>query len=168
MEILIPGLILVALMIYASTRIKKSAAQAYESETIETDDFVIFTPAGFLTVIGGDPRFAFEAYSKEFGSESASDIRRATAHVMVQEPQDSPDAPESTGEILSDRTEEIGGHSYRIAEAKSTLKGVELKTLRKSRERNGRLVILEIVLLNETTDEFVRDIESMLQSFEVK
>ena len=167
MEILIPGLILVALMIYASTRIKKSAARAYESETFEADDFVIFKPAGFLTVIGGDARYAFEAYSKEFGSEEASDIRKATAYVTVHDSQNS-GAAELADELVGDRAEEIGGRSYRITEAKRKLKGVDLRVLRKSGESNGRLVVLEIVLLNETTDEFVRDIESILQSFELK
>ena len=32
MELLIPGLILVALMVYASTKIKKAAAAAFEPE----------------------------------------------------------------------------------------------------------------------------------------
>lgn len=168
MEILIPGLILVALMIYASTRIKKSAARAYESETIETDEFVIFKPAGFLTVIGGDPKYSFEAYSKEFGSESASDIRKATAHITVYDPQNIQAGIETADQILNDRTEEKGGLPYRVTEAKRRLKDVDLKVLRKSGESSVRLAVLEIVLINETTDEFIRDIESMLQSFELK
>ena len=54
-------------MVWASTRIKKTAAAAFEAETVETDDFVIKKSDGFLNVINGDPKYAFEAYSKEIG-----------------------------------------------------------------------------------------------------
>jgi hypothetical protein len=55
MEILIAGVILVAFMAYASTRIKRSAAKAFEAETVETDQFVIQKPDGFLNVIKRRP-----------------------------------------------------------------------------------------------------------------
>src|SRR5215218_1576466 len=83
MELLIPGLILVALMVYASTRIKKTAAEAFEPETVESDEFIIQKPEGFLNVIGGDPAYAFEAYSKEYGGEGAQEFRQGTATVTV-------------------------------------------------------------------------------------
>src|SRR5260370_21728636 len=83
MELLIPGLILVALMVYASTRIKKTAAVAFEPETIETDDFIIQKPDGFLNKINRDEQFEFEAYSKEFGGAGAENIRQGTAYLMV-------------------------------------------------------------------------------------
>ncbi len=168
MEILIPGLILVALMVYASTRIKKSAARAYEPETIETEDFVINKPAGFLTVIGGDPQYAFESYSKEFGTDSASEFRKATAHISVYNAGSRPAKRDAGDRIDSDVSKKIGGRSYRVTEARRTVKNVDFKVLRKSGEKNGRIVKLEIVLLNETTDEFLRNIEAMLLSFELK
>ena len=168
MELLIPGLVLVALMIYASTRIKKSAAAAYESETIETDDFVLFKPAGFLAVIGGDPRYAFEAYSKEFGTEDASDIRKATVHLTVYDSQNAAFVPYNTDSILREETEEINGREYQMTESQRKVRDIDLRVLRKAGAKSGRLVVLEVVLLNETTDEFLADIESMLQSFELK
>lgn len=83
MEILILGLILVALMVYASTRIKRSAAQAFEQEPIETDEFTLIKPAGFLHLINGDPAYKFQAYSKEFGTENASNRRQATVDLCL-------------------------------------------------------------------------------------
>jgi hypothetical protein len=168
MELLIPGLVLVALMIYASTRIKKSAAAAYESETIETDDFVLFKPAGFLAVIGGDPRYAFEAYSKEFGTKDASDIRKATVHVTVYDHQNGFFVPDIADAVLGEKTEEMAGREYRTTELQRKVRDIDLRVLRKAGEKAGRLVMLEAVFLSETTDEFLRDIESMLQSFELK
>ena len=168
MEILIPGLILVALMIYASTRIKKSAAQAYEPETIETDDFVIEKPAGFLTVIGGDPRYAFESYSKDFGGEAAPEFRKATAKITIFNSVEAAAKDRSDDQISSDISEKIGGRSYRVTEARRNVGGVGFKVFRKSSNRDGRIVRLEIVIIDEPTEEFLRDIETMLLSFEVK
>src|SRR5687767_8261126 len=53
MELLIPGLILVALMVYASTRIKRTAAAAFDRETVDTEDFIIQKPEGFLHNLHG-------------------------------------------------------------------------------------------------------------------
>jgi hypothetical protein len=81
MELLIPGLILVALMVYASTKIKKRAAEAFEEEHIETEKYSLQKPEGFLHVINS-PDYDFEAYSKEF-DEGDFRIRRAKIEVDV-------------------------------------------------------------------------------------
>src|SRR5688572_14747060 len=82
MEILIPGLILVALMAWASTKIKKRAADAFEAETIETDDYVLRKPEGFLHVVGSETH-EFEAYSRESYEEDNSQARRATIEIDI-------------------------------------------------------------------------------------
>lgn len=81
LSILIPGLILVALMAYASTRIKKNAAAAFDPETIETDEFIIQKPEGFLHNINGDPKYMFEAYSKELSKRNDEKVRIGTATI---------------------------------------------------------------------------------------
>jgi hypothetical protein len=81
MEILIPGLIIVALMVYASTRLKRATTKAFEQEAIETEDFSLVKPEGFLHLINGDPAYAFQAYSKEFGTNGSGEIRRATIDI---------------------------------------------------------------------------------------
>src|SRR5688572_25283370 len=81
MELLIPGLILVALMVWASTRIKKNAAAAFDAESVETDRFVIRKPDGFLHVLNDDSGLAFRSYSKEFGKVGDRDVRRATIEI---------------------------------------------------------------------------------------
>jgi len=78
MEILILGVILVAIMVWASTRIKRNAAAAFEAETVETDDFVINKPEGFLHVLNDDSGMLFRSYSKEFGKVGRQDVRQAT------------------------------------------------------------------------------------------
>jgi hypothetical protein len=85
MELLIPGLILVALMIWASTRIKRNAAAAFDAETVETADFVINKPDGFLHVLNDDSGLAFRAYSKEFGKVGNRDVRQATIEIELHQ-----------------------------------------------------------------------------------
>jgi hypothetical protein len=166
MEILIAGVILVAFMAYASTRIKRSAARAFEAETVETHQFVIKKPDGFLNVINGDPQFAFEAYSKEFGTGDASAIRLGTATIKVS---DAGSGPAVVGtEIASDIKEVVGEKHYRLVEGKRVNKEIDLRVLYKIAESQGKVFVLEITALPEAPDEFSHKIESMLDSFEIK
>ncbi len=172
MELLIPGLILVALMVYASTRIKKIAASAFEPETIETDDFVIKKSEGFLNVIGGDPQYAFEAYSKDFGTEAAEKFRQATVKLRTYDGKTTDEAiadlQNGGTEIVSDIGEVIGDQKYRVIEARRIEKDVEFRIFYKITENNGRLYELEIMTLSETTEAFMSNIEAMLNSVEIK
>lgn len=172
MELLIPGLILVALMVYASTRIKKTAARAFEPETIETDDFVIQKPEGMLNVIGGDPQYAFEAYSRDFGGTAAENTRRATAKLTVRYGVSMDEAAAEVraagSEVVSDINEVVGERRYRIIESTRIEKGVALHDAYKMAERNAKLYQLEVTTIAETTTEFMRNIEAMIVSFEIK
>lgn len=162
MELLIPGLILVALMIYASTRIKRSAAHAFEAETVETDDFVIQKPDGFLNVINGDPKFAFEAYSKDFGGNGAENIRLATANVVVKK--------DTTIEAVKDQMVASGGEIFddQIIAQQIGENDVNLLVKSKLVGRDGKVFIFTIKSITETTPEFMRNIEAMFDSFELK
>jgi hypothetical protein len=82
MELLIPGLALVALMVYASTRLKKATALALEPEQIETEHFSISKPAGFINVVSPDNGLLLQAYTKEF-ADAAPNMRKAEATVRI-------------------------------------------------------------------------------------
>jgi len=83
MEILIIGVLFVALMVFVSTKIKRSAAKAFEAETIETDEFSILKPEGFLHPLRDPPDFPFEAYSKTFGERSSRNIWRSRTRLRI-------------------------------------------------------------------------------------
>lgn len=172
MEILIGGLILVGLMVYASTRIKKAAAAAFEAETIETQDFVIQKPEGFLNVVSGDPKYAFEAYSKDCGGGDAGDIRQGRINLTVLDRQTLDDRvkklTETGEEIVDDISEIIGSRRYRVIETKRLENGVSLCIYYKFAEKDGKIYRLEALRLSETPDEFMRKIEVMVASFELK
>jgi hypothetical protein len=85
MEIFIIGGIIVALMVLVSTRIKKSAAAAFEPEFIEKEDFTVEKPEGFLFPLREPPDFPFEAYSKQYGERSTRNIWRARARLRIHE-----------------------------------------------------------------------------------
>lgn len=172
MELLIPGLILVALMIYASTRIKRSAARAFEAESIETDDFRLQKPEGFLNVIGGDPKYVFEAYSKDFGGDGAENIRLATADVVIKANTTVEAAHaeilNSGGEILDDHREKIGDAHYRTIVRKLAKDDMDFRILSKVAERGGKVFVFTTTVIAETTPDFMRNIEAMVNSFELK
>ena len=172
MELLIPGLLLVALMVWASTRIKRTAAAAFEAETVDADDFAIKKPDGFLNVINGDPKFVFEAYSKEYGGEGAEDFRQGRINLTVREDRNVDEVvgelDGSDGKIMEDLAEVIGSTRYRLIDVKRLEKGVEFFVMYKLAEQDGKVYSLEAVRLAETSDEFARKIEVMVSSFELK
>jgi len=171
MEILIVGLIIVALMVYASTRIKRTAAAAFDAETIETGEFTIAKPDGFLHNLNGDPKFAFEAYSKELGI-AATDVRAGRVTLAVRPGASAEDLVReitaSDGEIVDDISEVVGAHHYRVVETRRTEKTVECIVTYKLAERDGKAYRLEAIRLAETSEEFAGTMDAFVASFELK
>src|SRR5688572_9261027 len=166
MEILIPGLILVALMVYVSTRIKKSAASAYDQETIETEQFSITKPDGFIVPTNVDGRLAFAAYSKDFGTREADGIRQVSAEIAVHKGK-TLDAVcnESTLKVISQQR--LQGDSM-IVEAETIENGVVLETEKRLVEKQGDVFELSVTAIPETKPAQQRNIDTLLSSFEVK
>ena len=172
MELLIPGLILVALMAWASTRIKRNAAAAYDPETIVTDEFSIRKPEGFLHVLNDDSGMAFRSYSKEFGKIGDKEVRRATLEIERH-----------VGAGIDDfrkRIEDEAGSSgsfeayldagERAARAASTsiIEGGEYYISRKLVTRGGDVWEARGSVLIDHLDELSNTIEAALDSIQVK
>ena len=169
MELLIPGLAIVALMVWASTRIKRNAAAAYEAETIETDDFVIQKPEGFLHNLNGDPGHALEIYSREYG-EVATGIRagRVSLKVSGGTAEEAASSIKNNETVIDDLGEVIGGRRYRLIETTRFEKDSECSVTYKIAEKNGQVYTLEAIRLAETSDEFKGKIDAFVASFELK
>jgi hypothetical protein len=147
MEILILGVILVAFMAYVSTRIKKSAALAFERETIEFEDFSIIKPEGFLHVVADESSdYDFEAYSKDYGEGDASEFRKATVKIYKS----------------SGQSDNLPSENEKIE------KGTAFQTFRKVLKKGEKSFELEISVLNDNRDEYFDKINEMLDSFSVK
>ena len=168
MELLIPGLLLVAFMVWASTRIKKIAASAFDPETIETDEFVIQKPEGFLHNLNGDPKYIFEAYSKEY-SKANDKLRVGTATITRIE-NGSVDAIADKlvqgSHVFDNETEKIGEHRHRLLGLNREIDGVKAEMSYKLAEKNGNVYKLEITALEES--EGGQWVEIFFDSFRVK
>lgn len=169
MELLIPGLALVALMVYVSTRIKRKAAEAFAEERVETEEFAITKPEGFIIPTNRDPSLAFAAYSKDFGLDDADKIRHVSAELRVH-----------SGKTIQTITDQIANHAVRIIseqrvagnttilETEKIKDGITLEAEHRLIERNGRLFHLEVAALSATREEQQKNIDTLLASFEVK
>lgn len=160
MELLIPGLILVALMVYASTRIKKTAAAAFEPESVSGAGFTLEKPEGFLSVIGGDSSLEFEAYSREFGTTAGVDARQALVEVRrLTDPEG-----ESAG---STEHQIVDGVKYTITESTRLDKGVTLRDIRKTARSGDGYLQLKVTRMDETNEDVARKIDMLIASFRV-
>jgi len=168
MELLIPGLLLVALMVWASTRIKKIAASAFDRETIETEEFVIQKPEGFLHNLNGDPKYIFEAYSREYskandklraGTATITRIENTTLEAVVN-------GMLQADDLTDQGTEIIGEGRYRHFESINNNVGVETARSYKLTEKNGRVYKLELTALDSAQNS--QWVETFFDSFRVK
>lgn len=167
MECLIPGLILVALMIYASTRIKKVSADAFKAETIETDAFIFEKTDEFLNKVEPSDGLKLEGYSREFGTGDASSIRQAIYEVRRLS-LDIDTAVRAIPASKNDVAEIIGDKRYRLVEAKRTENGVDFVDTYKMAESGGRITQLRVVMLDEANEDVRGRVETILAGFIVK
>lgn len=172
MELLIPGLLLVALMVWASTRLKRFTAAAFEAETIETNDFTLRKPDGFLHVLNDDSGAAFRAYSKEFGTGTSSEVRQATAEVNIFDNSSVEERREriieSTKSILSEQPYTDGGEKATVIEAEREERTAVLIDRYKLVQRAARVFELRVAVLAEHKEELSRKVDEMLDGFHVK
>ncbi len=169
MEILIVGVFVVALMVYVSTRIKKSAAAAFEEETLETDEFSLVKPEGFLSPIRRASEFAFEAFSKDYGEDDAETIRQSLMTVKVFTDQKfgqiCKKARQTVDKVLSD--ENIDNRTFWL-KGEKTEKDIETKIYHKIIAANQKVFDLQITVLVSVEADYSERTEKTLESFRIK
>lgn len=163
---------MVGLMVYVSTRIKRSAAAAFEPEQIETDEFSISKPEGFLHPLNNDNGLAFEAYTKEFGEDDAKKLRHAWAELEVHESSD-PDGiigeiKRSAEKVLEEKTIREGERQVYLIDAERLENGVPVTTLYKITANGSKVYEMRISLLDEFKENFLQKSEEMRASFRLK
>ena len=167
MELLIPGLILVAFMAWLSTRIKKQAADAFVAEPISTEDYSLVKPEGFLHVVG-DKQHDFMAYSKEFGEDENAGVRRATVEIDLITSNDIGTELEkirTAAENAVDR-EETGDAA--VVETDERANEREFRAVYKLIPRGNSIQRLRFAALAEHFDEYSSRIDETLESFVTK
>ncbi len=164
------------IMIIVSTKIKKSAASAFEPETIEKEDFSMDKPAGFLYPMRDKPDFPFEAYSKLYGEKLTRNIWRARTRLRIFENTDLKDfvskirsGKESviSTKQLDDLPENQKGVIMRAAKTEDE---IDYKTFRKIIETssNNRVYELKTTILEPYGDEYTETACEMMRGFVVK
>lgn len=147
-------------------RIKKIAASAFDPETIETDEFIIQKPEGFLHNLNGDPQYIFAAYSKEY-SKTNDKLRVGTATITRIENTTSPIVVNEMPDDVTDHgTKIIGEDRYRHFESLKDNDGVETAVSHKLAEKNGNVYKLEITALDDSQN--AQWVETFFDSFRVK
>jgi hypothetical protein len=136
--------IFVIVLLTISSRVRKTASAAFETETIETDEFVIVKPQGFINPINDKSKFAFEAYSKEFGKGETENTRQAEITVSVFSKKDF--KPNETVE------NETAYNFYKIIESEKHQKAYELK----------------ISVLKDFLADYQKRVDETLESFRLK
>lgn len=163
---------MVGLMVYVSTRIKRSAAAAFELENIETDEFSIRKPEGFLHPLNNDNGLHFEAYTKEFGEDDAKKLRHAWAELEVHEGS----APGSIIEEIKRSAEKVsieetireGERQVYLVDTERLENGVPVTTLYKITADGSRVYEMRISVLDEFKENFLQKSEEMRASFRLK
>jgi hypothetical protein len=168
MELLIPGLILVALMVWASTKIKKTAAEAYSEETVSTGGFTLVKPEGFIIPVNDDPAILFEARSREYETVASGSLPAASVTVENSGGMAFDDAcisiKSKADRILEEDVHREGSRVSMIT-AEESEDSVSYVTTYKVIEAAENVLILRARTLPEQSVELGQKVEAMVRSF---
>ena len=163
------------IMIIVSTQIKKSAARAFEAENIETADFTIAKPEGFMTPIREASDYEFEAYSKDFGDKDERNVWQAQAYLSVSTNSNFAAVCESVKQqsdvILSEKISENapGDEKICLIESEKTEEEIEFYERRKIVEsRQQKIYDLRVTVLKSFRDAYSSKIDELINSFRLK
>lgn len=170
MEILIVGVIVVAIMIWASTKIKRSAAAAFEEEAIETEEFSLIKPENFLNPVKNEYFLAFYAYSKEFGEEeSAEKMRQGLIKLKVLAGRSlaeiAKDVRQSFDKVLTDEKTDENTFLLKGERAENEVGKI---FYHKITGKNEKVYDLEMSVLTDYEEKYKNGAEKLLNSFRVK
>jgi hypothetical protein len=158
-----------ATLFYISSRVRRAAGLAFESETIQTDEFVIVKPEGFINPLRNESRFVFEAYSKDFGAgENAENFNQAEIFVSIFDNKSFNavcEEAKNAGEILPQSDGKIC-----LIKSEETLENVSTYKFYKIIEsENGQKIYeLKISVLQDFLTEYQNRIDETLKSFRLK
>ena len=164
------------IMIIVSTQIKKSAARAFEREIIETADFRIVKPEGFMHPIREASEYEFEAYSKDFGDQGERNVWQAQAYLSVSTDSNfaaiCESAKQQSDVILSEKTSEDapGGEKVCLIESEKTEEEIEFYEFRKIVEsrQQQKIYDLRILILRSFRDAYSSRVDELTDGFHLK
>ncbi len=173
MEILIIGIILVLLMGYVSTKIKKTSAAAYQPELLEAADYSVIKPEGYI--VPWNQESAFKAHSSEMGNEEGAEkLYKSRADLRVFEDLSFDEicrgARKSVKKIISEETAKDGDLKYCFIHAQNLEDKTSVEVFYKIVENQStkKVYELQVSVLGEAMEGYSAKASEILQSFTVK
>ncbi len=173
MEILIIGIILVLLMGYVSTKIKKNSAAAYQPELLEAVDYSIIKPEGYI--VPWNVESAFKAHSAEMGTEEGAEkLYQSRADLRVFEDMSFDEicrgARKSVQKIISEETAGDGDLKYCFIHARNVEDKTSIEVFYKivANLPTKKVYELQVSVLGEAMEAYSAKASGILQSFTVK
>lgn len=172
MELLIPGLILVGFMVWASTRIKRNAAQAFEPELIENGEFSLMKPEGILSKVDPEEGLMLSAYSKDFGKDAAERVRQLTVQIKKFDDAHFEDicerAEADADPLISEQRGIIDQRRCATIVIGRSEGDVEVETTYRIIGGENAVYQLSVTVLPEAKDDFISRIDGLVGSFALK
>lgn len=166
----------IAVLLFISSRIRRAANTAFEPETIETGEFKINKPEGFLHPLNNDSGYPFEAYSREVGEKGAGRLRKSLVKLTVQnglifkKARDS--AKRSADNIYAETILDNPPRGQKICllEGEKTEDNFKRLVFHKIVEskNQGKTYDLEVSVLEANEDEYIGRASELINSFTVK
>ena len=154
-------------MVWASTKIKKTAADAFEPEFIETEAYSLQKPEGFLHVID-DPDHEFNAYSKDFGKGDKIGTRQATIEIDVFRGQDVGAVRDSITESAESFGITVDTPALCELNTEETANESAVSAFYKIVAADDSVFRLRFAVLPEHKDDYLRRIDDTLDSLTIK
>jgi hypothetical protein len=163
-------------MVYVSTKIKKNAAEAFDREIIETEEFSLIKPEGLMHPLRDKSEFAFEAFSKDFGDGNLKNYWQANAELAVHTNKSFTEvcAPIkvsaeifSSDEIEKDPTSKPNVCLYKGEQIIDEVKKVVFWKVAESSSKK-KVYEFRVFVLKEYEANYADRVRTMLESFTVK
>ena len=158
-------------MVYASTKIKKNAAKAYDEEMIEDERFRLIKPEGFINPVEPVGDAIFSAYTRDYGTEGSADMRLADANIYFFPGETIAKRQAEiakTIEIVNARSFQIASFPAMMLEGSHVDNNVKIVSFYKLIEDGSDLYELRTEMLEDERNNLGDRIEKMMDSFELR
>jgi len=164
--------IFITVLLTISSRIRKAASLAYEREEIDTDEFFLMKPEGLIHPLNTKSRFAFEAYTKDFGKGDAEELRQMQVFVSVFPDADlaelCAETKKAAGEILSEELAE--NEKICLIKSEETIENATTYYFYKivASDERKKVYVLKVSVLEEFLEDYRERTDETLESFKLK
>lgn len=166
----------IAVLLFISSRIRRAASAAFEPETIETAEFKINKPAGFLHPLNNGSEFPFEAYSRELGEKGAGRLRKSMVKMSAADGLNykkiCQKARENADNVYAETIPDNVPNNQKICliegeKIEDDIKRLVFHKIVESKNQN-KTYDLEVTILEANEDEYIGRASEFINSFTVK